>query len=91
MGLQPEGRRGVDVGVGLGPALRVLQWGSSPKAGEEDVWRFNRGLAPLKLQWGSSPKAGEEPDHADGGGARRRVASMGLQPEGRRGGASRRR
>ena len=60
MGLQPEGRRGASEAIVDASELLKLQWGSSPKAGEERVMAGLTLLAKGQLQWGSSPKAGEE-------------------------------
>ena len=60
MGLQPEGRRGGRGGRGDGRRNGRLQWGSSPKAGEEALRIAGNVASAGLLQWGSSPKAGEE-------------------------------
>ena len=60
MGLQPEGRRGAHASSLVAEGPFVLQWGSSPKAGEESSVTRSNSARRSSLQWGSSPKAGEE-------------------------------
>ena len=82
MGLQPEGRRGAVSLSRVFTGLAKLQWGSSPKAGEEGRER-RASAAELLASMGLQPE-GRRGDRLRALGAPDR-ASMGLQPEGRRG------